>query len=192
MYKFFILLLIFSCCLPTFASRTVVTQNPYYRNIHSPYYNNYYAQENRFRQPYYPQRRYYNQYSNNLSELERYIYNKNFTRENELARLERLERQAFGAVQQGDFDTRYDNVRSAILSRPNINTYQKPSLLRSIGNYFSGQLTGYTPELDDNFYSYTPSNYANRRYTTYSSPWGNGYRYSDYDSGSSTGVRILD
>ena len=125
MHKIFISLLIIIFSAPVFASKTIVRQNPYYMNHHSPYYNNYYAQERRFREPYYPH-----------------------------------------------------------------NVYQKPSILKNIRNYFSGQLTGFTPDIEDSFFS--PSTYGNRRYSTYSSPWGNGYKYSDYGSGSSSGVRILD
>ena len=49
----------------------------------------------------------------NQSALEQYTLNRNFTRESDLERLQRLEMQAFGAVQQGDINTRYDNVRNA-------------------------------------------------------------------------------
>ena len=187
----FIFIILLFLNTPVFASRNVIRQNPYYYNFHSPYYNNYYAQENRFRQPHYPNKRYCNPINTELYNLEKYTFDKSYVRESELARLERLERQAFGATQQGDFDTRYANVRSAILSRPQ-NNYQKQSLLKTIGNYFSGQLTGYTPELDDEFYSFTPNNYGNKKYTTYSSPWGSGYRFDNYSTGSSTGVKILD
>lgn len=188
MYKFFAAFFSVLISLPVFASGNVITK-PYYTRAYSPYYNNYYAQ-NRFRQPYYSNRKYYNSELSDFNQLERYAFDRNYFKENELIRLERLEKQAFGAVQQGDFRTRYENVRSEILSRPKANNYQKQSVLKTIGNYFSGQLTGYTPGLDDDFF--IPNNYGNRKYTTYSSPWGNGYRYSDYETGSSTGVRILD
>ena len=75
--------------------------------------------------------------------------NRNFTRESDLERLQRLEMQAFGAVQQGDINTRYDNVRNAILSRPK-NNY-RTSLIRNIGNFFGGQLTGFTPSFNSSF-----------------------------------------
>ena len=73
---------------------------------------------------------------NNLSLLEEYAFNKTYKRDENLKRLERLEELAFGAVQSGDYDTRYRNVETAILSRPK-NNYEKKSLLSSIGDYFS-------------------------------------------------------
>ena len=56
----------------------------------------------------------------NLNLLEEYAFNKTYKKEANLKRLERLEEAAFGAVQSGDYDTRYRNVQTAILSRPKI------------------------------------------------------------------------
>ena len=135
--------------------------------------------------------------------LEQYTLNRNFTRESDLERLQRLEMQAFGAVQQGDINTRYDNVRNAILSRPK-NNY-RTSLIRNIGNFFGGQLTGFTPSFnssfdDDPFFSSNssftttqfPSTFGSTSTTGYSSPFGKGYRVNNFGTGSSTGVHILD
>ena len=83
-----------------------------------------------------------------INALEKYTLNRNYNKESDLQRLQRLEMQAFGAIQSGDINSRYDNVRNAILSRPQ-NNY-KSSLWRNIGNYFSGQMTGYTPSFDFN------------------------------------------
>ena len=82
-----------------------------------------------------------------IQALEKYALNRTYSRDNNLARLQRLEMQAFGAVQQGDPYERYENVRSALLSRPKQN--YKTSVLKNLSNYFSGQLTGYTPSFDN-------------------------------------------
>ena len=142
----------------------------------------------------------YNYYRDDIGYLEQYLWNKNYARNNNLARLEKLERQAFGAIQQGDFETRLQNVRSAILSRPKQN--YKTSVLRSIGDYFSGQATGFTPPI--NQYPYTQP-YTNQPYTNsyyfpnfgrsneffYSTPYGRGYQMNNSGRSSGMGVRIL-
>ena len=217
------------------AARTVVTSRPAYR----PYYNNrpmYHHRHNYYnrrpnyyynpainnRRIYTPsplQRRYYNNgYLNqvssfsDLSSLEKYALNKSFSRESDLDRLQRLEMQAFGAIQQGDINTRYDNVRSAILSRPKQN--YKTSWLRNLGNYFSGQMTGFTPPIGtSNYIPYTTSfnpvnpynSWNNFNYNQYptvydngrsygwgTSPFNRGYRTNNYSTGSTTGVKIID
>lgn len=135
----FIVLLIMVSSLPAFAQMVNMSGRPYdYYTAHSPYYNNYYAQERRFRQPYYAGR-----YAGNYYET------------------------------------------------------QRPSPLQSLKNYFTGQLTGFTPQINDNIftpdnYSYAPSDYGTQRYEQYSSPWGSGYRANNYNTGSSSGIRILD
>lgn len=222
MYRVFLSLLILSAALlnPLFVlaeSRTIVTRRPVYNNS----FNNrrYHRQPNRHynnRRPYYRPNNFYNNAYNqrrffhprrssfsDLSALEQYTLNRNFTRESDLERLQRLEMQAFGAVQQGDINTRYDNVRNAILSRPK-NNY-RTSLIRNIGNFFGGQLTGFTPSFnssfdDDPFFSSNssftttqfPSTFGSTSTTGYSSPFGKGYRVNNFGTGSSTGVHILD
>ena len=168
MYRVFLSLLILSAALlnPLFVlaeSRTIVTRRPVYNNrfnnrhYHRPpnrYYNNRrpYYRPNNFYNNAYNQRRFFHPRRSSfsdLSALEQYTLNRNFTRESDLERLQRLEMQAFGAVQQGDINTRYDNVRNAILSRPK-NNY-RTSLIRNIGNFFGGQLTGFTPSFNSSF-----------------------------------------
>lgn len=222
MYRVFLSLLILSAALlnPLFVlaeSRTIVTRRPVYNNrfnnrhYHRPpnrYYNNRrpYYRPNNFYNNAYNQRRFFHPRRSSfsdLSALEQYTLNRNFTRESDLERLQRLERQAFGAVQQGDINTRYDNVRNAILSRPK-NNY-RTSLIRNIGNFFGGQLTGFTPSFnssfdDDPFFSSNssftttqfPSTFGSTSTTGYSSPFGKGYRVNNFGTGSSTGVHILD
>lgn len=167
-------------------SRTVVTQKPYY------YPNNY-------REPYF----------SDLGALEKYVFNRTYPRENIITRIQRLENEAFGAVQSGDMYLRYDRVKSAVLSRPKNDG--KMSLLRTIGNYFAGQMTGYTPPIDNSIYSpynYTPNvfsqnlpqafsqtpyptTYDNGRMIEYGSPFNHGYRLNNFGTGSSSGVHIL-
>ncbi len=134
-----------------------------------------------------------------LSALEKYVFNKNYSRESDLARLERLEMQAFGAIQNGDINTRYDNVRNAILARPQP-TRTKKSLLRTIGNFFSGQMTGFTPSFDtDPFFADSlfnqnpyPSTYGTQSASTYKRPFGGGSRIQNYGTGSTCGVQLID
>ena len=222
MYRVFLSLLILSAALlnPLFVlaeSRTIVTRRPVYNNrfnnrqYHRPptrYYNNRrpYYRPNNFYNNAYNQRRFFHPRRSSfsdLSALEQYTLNRNFTRESDLERLQRLEMQAFGAVQQGDINTRYDNVRNAILSRPK-NNY-RTSLIRNIGNFFGGQLTGFTPSFnssfdDDPFFSSNssftttqfPSTFGSTSTTGYSSPFGKGYRVNNFGTGSSTGIHILD
>ena len=117
---------------------------------------------------------------NDLNLLEEYAFNKTYKREANLERLERLEEAAFGAVQSGDYDTRYHNVKTAILSMPK-NNYEKKSLLSSIGDYFSGQLTGFTPGFTRN---------ASEQFSN--GIFGGGYNNFSHDYGTNSGVHILD
>ena len=180
--SFFILLV---SVQSVFASRTVVTQTPYY-NYNNPYlYRQYYNQ----RRGVYP-RSYYNPNFTELSALEKYAFDRSYARENNLDRLQRLEMQAFGAIQQGDFDTRYDNVRNAILSRPKAHT--NSSVWRNIGDYFSGQMTGFTPQINTSGNYYTPT-FGRSTFVESSSPFGGRtIRTGNYGMSSGTGITILD
>lgn len=205
MYRFFVfLVVIFSFYFqlePVMAeARTIVTRTPVYYN--NPY--NYTSSRNPMR--YY--NRAYNVRNNpstfsDIRSLEEYSMNRSFGRESDLERIERLEMQAFGAIQQGDIVSRYENVRNAILSRPKQN--YRTSLLRNIGTYFNGQMTGYTPSLSSfgssnpfmtpmSGFTTTnyPSTYGNNSITEYSGPFGRGYRVNNFGTGSSAGVRIID
>ncbi len=126
---------------------------------------------------------------NNLNLLEEYAFNKTFKRDENLKRLERLEELAFGAVQSGDYDTRYRNVETAILSRPK-NNYEKKSLLSSIGDYFSGQLTGFTPSILTQ--DLTPGFTRNANESFSNGIFGSGYNNFSHNYGSNSGVHILD
>ena len=163
----------------TYAENTIVTRNPYYSPYYNSRYNNYHYKHN----------------MENMKALEKYAFNKSFTGDSYIQRLERLETQAFGSVQQGDFDSRFENVRAAILSRPKQN--YKNSIMKSLSNYISGQMTGFTPSIQDNYnipdsnFSYFPSTYGNSVNMGYSNPWGQRYNYNNYGVGNSSGVRIM-
>ena len=134
--------------------------------------------------------------NDNLSALERYALRRNFSRENELARLERLENLAFGATQNGDINSRYRNVENAILSRPQNNGYRR-SFWGNVADYFSGQMTGYTPALSNfdmyaNSFPYTQS-YGNSSAQQFSNGiFGSGWGIQNQNFGNGSRVRILD
>jgi hypothetical protein len=191
MYKFIFIITVLVISAPVFAQRVIQTQEPFWNPNYIPqsaYYGGYYN----------PRSRYVRNYGSrfaDINDLERYATGKNFFRESDITRIERMELIAFGAVQEGDINSRYANVRNAILSRPKQNN--KTSLLKSIGNYFTGQMTGFTPSVD----SYSNSglfpfaddtNFGKSSYSDYSSPWGSGQQYNNYGTGSTTGIHILD
>ena len=139
---------------------------------------------------------------NDLNALENYALNRTYTRENSLRRLERLENLTFGAIQEGDLISRYNNVESAILSRPRANT--KQSIINNIANYLTGVPTGFTPNIMpyssmDNFggLSTNPSmyspKYTNTKFEQYSNGiFGGGWGMSNGNFGTGSSVRILD
>ena len=180
------------------------------RNIRRPYRRAPHRIINRYNNPYiynrfnnFNNRRYYTPgFTTSFSDigaLENYTLNRNYKNESDLERLERLEMQAFGAIQSGDINQRYDNVRSAILSRPQPDRTRN-SLFRTIGNFFGGQLTGATPSFDndpffaDSFFNQNPypSTFGNQTAETFSRPFGGGSRIQNYGTGSNCGVQLLD
>ena len=173
----FLLILLISVT-PVFASRTVVTQRPYNSYFYTP--QAYYGGD------YFPNRKYGRRTGsmfNDINELEKYAMNKNFTRDSDLNRLERLEMQAFGAVQEGNMLARYDNVRNAILTRPKHN--YKKSFMQNLSDYFGGSLTGFTPSYSDNFFGQSYE-------SSYSTPWGKGYGTRNYSQGNGFGITRID
>lgn len=175
------------------APRRVINRynNPYYYN-NNGFYNNRFN-NSRFYRP-----NYTTSFAD-IGALESYSLNKNFSNESDLERLERLEMQAFGAIQNGDINQRYDNVRSALLARPKIDGTRN-SLFRTIGNFFGGQMTGFTPSFDndpffsDSFFNQNPypTTYGTQSASTYSRPFGGGSRIQNYGTGSTCGVQLLD
>lgn len=138
---------------------------------------------------------------NELSILEKYALDKTYRRDSALQRLERLENLSFGAIQEGDLNTRYRNVENAILSRPKY--AQKRSVLGNIANYFAGQATGFTPDLmqynnlggfSSNPYAFSPqSGYNNHSFEQYSNGiFGGGWGVSGSNFGNGTRIRMLD
>lgn len=197
MFRALCVFLIIFITMPVFASKTVVTQ--------SPYYNGYYTPQAYYGGDYIPNRRYYRKNSSifpDINDLERYALNRNFTKDSDRTRLERLETLAFGAVQTGDISTRYDSVREAILTRPKQN--YKKSVLRNISDYFNGQMTGSTPSIlpiiNQNNYGYDTdydniypeSNFGKNFSTEYITPYGRRYHTSNYGMGTGSRIHILD
>lgn len=141
-----------------------------------------------------------------LSALEKYALNKTYRRESDLARLERLENLAFGATQYGNLDNRLQNVETAILSRPQYKN--KASVLSNLANYFSGQPTGFTPNIlpysvndvygtfNSTPYLFTnsPNNGFNRsNIEGYSNgPWSHSLGSSIENFGTGSSIRIID
>lgn len=178
--------------LPVFAANKVVKQ--------TEYFNPYYTQQAYYGGDYVPSRRYARRSASkfyDINDLEKYAFNKNFPKETDIIRLERLETFAFGAIQDGDIYTRYDNARNAILTRPKQN--YKTSLLKNISEYFSGQMTGITPSVtsttnSSNFYNNFNNIYPYGKSSNagFSSPWSRGYRTENYGIGTGSSVHILD
>lgn len=195
MYRYFFILALIFLSHPVFAERTIVTTKPYFR----PYYSNPQTIRRNYINPRHYNSHHYPRYTTDFSDMnaiEKYALNKTYSKESPLERLQRLEMQAFGAVQSGDIDSRYENVRNAILSRPNY-TNTKTSLLRNIGNFFAGQMTGYTPQINSyptsglNYTQY-PTTFGNGSYTEFSGPFHSGYYNNNFNTGSGCGVKILD
>ena len=224
MKKFVFILLFLLVMTPVFADFITTTgYSPYYGGFNSKLrmnqpqnniatYRNYNKINQRYRQYRKPCRKChpygrYNPYryqtnniipSQSLNALEKYAFNKSYSRENDLQRLERLENLAFGASQYGDLESRYQNVENAILSRPQYNV--KRSVLGNIANYFAGQATGVSPSLTTGvvpfggYSNFMPSpNYNNNRIEQYSNGiFGGGWGISGNEYGSGSSIKILD
>lgn len=145
--------------------------------------------------PYYKSAGYYQTQimPSDLTALERYSMHRTYRSENPIQRLERLENLAFGAVQEGSPSVRYKNVEEAILARPQNNF--KRTALSSIANYLTGQPTGYTPPINNNFMpSFFDDRTMNmRRMTQYQNGiFGSGYNFINSGYGSGGSVKIFD
>lgn len=164
-YLLALLIIIYSSNTVFADTSNIITTTP----IYNPYYNNYYD------------RSYYT--PDDISAIEKYTFNRTFKRDNALSRLERLEMQAFGTIQNGNYTTRYENVKSAILSRPKQNF--RTTFARGLQDYFNGQLTGFTPSI-------YPTTYGNQNIINYGAgPLYNGFRYNNFNTGSNSGVHII-
>ncbi len=130
------------------AQRTVVTRGPYYDQYNHRHANLYH---NPHRRNYYTNGGNYYKNFTDAGMSEDYALRKKYIADSKLERLQRLERQVFGAVQQGDPDERFLRVREAVAIRQH-KPVQK-SVMRKISDYFAGQLTGIEPSFTNN-YSY--------------------------------------
>ncbi len=216
MIKYITAILVLFSINPVFAYISTNHYSPYYNrqpNICSkstyadpsygnrPYrnYNSYRPHRHGYYRPPCRHCDYYSPYNEiqpgNLNALERYALKKNYTRESDLSRLERLESLAFGAVQEGDLTTRYQNVENAILSRPPQNGYKR-SVIGSIADFLGGQMTGFTPSLNSGFGNDVFSNYptySNTRAEQYSNGiFGGGWGVQNQNFGNGSSIRILD
>ena len=138
-----------------------------------------------------------------LNALEKYTLNKIYRNDNPISRLERLETEAFGAVQRGNLISRYENVESALLARPKSYYSPKRSLINNLATFFAGQPTGLSPMINmaPQFQNY-PYGYNTiyptqgngiQRFDEYSNGLFNrGYAIQDNNFGNGTSVKILD
>ena len=133
---------------------------------------------------------------NNLDALERYALRKRYSRDTDISRLQRLEELTFGSIQAGDINTRYDNVEKAILSRPQSAYYNRNnSIINRLGSYFTGQTTGFTPNIIPDTPEFTHNMFGqnNRAFDQYSNNFfGNNLRYFDHNNLTHSAVKILD
>lgn len=143
----------------------------------------------------------------NLSRLELNLFNRTYNNESEAARVARLEQKMLGAIQQGDIQERV-NVLNSLSNQNNYSSNIKPSygtcyggypayggntgwrgFLSSLGMYFGGCPTGFTPGIDP----YYSDNFGMNENGDSSYYTGNrGWQYNNSRSGSGTGVTILD
>lgn len=143
-----------------------------------------------------------NLYNNDLSRVEKYLFWKTFTKENNNTRLDRIEQQLFQNNYQtmsisqrmnnilsnyrgNDYDSGYYNS----YSRTGNNYYQPSTIKNRLMNSIIGQPTGYTPAL-------TNSPYLNRFGPSYSRGYygsnGWGYHNSFRPTMTGAGIQILD
>lgn len=149
---------------------------------------------------------------NELTRLESRILNQTFAQNNPERRIERLEQQIFGAVQSGDYSSRYEALKMAAKTYNKNNIYSPNNfpqtgwkgIAANLGNSFAGgTMTGFTPPITP--YYNTNQNAYNNRITPFASGYGmykgygvnrglNGFSYGDSFSnyGSGAGVTILD
>ena len=135
---------------------------------------------------------------NDLTKIEAKVFNQTYPQNSPERRIERLEQQLLGAVQSGDLNTRYENIKTASKCH-NSNNYSAADLqaqgTRGVwqgltqamgGSMFGGgMMTGFTPPIapfNNNYSSgYGNNNYNN--YNAYSNSNTNSYA-SAYPSGS--------
>ena len=146
-----------------------------------------------------------NKYFKKLSRYERDFFDRTYGNESVESRLSRLEEYTMGAVQSGDLNTRFDNFQRYVASHNYDKTYTTFSpycgtpvasgsgwrgLAGSLGNFFSGMMTGtptgMTPPLSSPYINnygpdYQRGFYSNRGWNDHNTYYGSG-----------TGVHVLD
>jgi len=148
---------------------------------------------------------------NELSRLESKVFNQKFPQFDSQQRIERLEQQMFGAVQSGDYSSRYEALKMAAKAynkriQDSQNQFPQGGLMGIAGSLLGGNsagyMTGFTPPINP----YNNYNAYQNPYTSSSQPRSGIYRgsgvdrglggysynesFSDYGSG--MGVTILD
>lgn len=146
--------------------------------------------------------------SDNLVRLEKRVFNRTFDNDTELSRVSRLEEKILGAIQQGDLEDRMDTLNRISQKKDNyaVNNVQ-PSYgtcyggympygssgwkgaLNTLGLMFGGCPTGLSPQVGQ----YNADNFGLTDGGDSNGFVGNrGYGYSNRQTGSGTGVTILD
>lgn len=221
MYRIFILLIFLTYTCPSYAEFHTFNNNSFNSKLRmnkpnvtvSDYRNNIQNYHNHSCPTCHSNGNYYRQSKrpipkSALKKLEKHVWGKHFSNENEHSRLERLEEMAFGAVQSGDLNSRYQNVESALLSRPKYKT--RDNIISTLGNMVFGQPTGFTPNITpqelNGYDQFAPfggdyfvpgyrglSSYGNNMVEHYSNGlFGGGWGSFHNSTGSGSGVHFLD
>lgn len=135
---------------------------------------------------------------NSLSKMEMQVFNECFALNNAQRRIERLEEEVFGAVQSGDFDSRYEALKMATKSlKKNTNILSNNDPFNSSGfsnmapksgwkgiassmsgGMLGGSMTGFTPPISPFYNNYSGYNNSNNNLYPYRSGYNTqrGYR----------------
>lgn len=220
MYRLLILLVLLSFAYPCFAEFNTFGNNNSFNsklrmnrpNITVSDYNNVRSSRNRHCPACHHNENYYRSFyhpipKSALKKLEKHVWGKHFSNESEAERLERLEEMAFGAVQSGDLNRRYQNVESVLLSRPKYKT--RDNIISTLGNMVFGQPTGFTPNITtqelNGYDQFAPfggdyfapgyrslSSYGNNMVEQYSNGlFGGGWGNFHNSTGTGSGITIL-
>lgn len=115
----------------------------------------------------------------NIMKLERSLFGRTFAQNNTQNRIERLEEQLFGAVQNGDIKSRYEAIQLAANAVRQNNYYYSNTknnslrgLAANIGSaLLGGSMTGFTPQINPFYNNYSYNNvYANPNRYNYANP----------------------
>lgn len=140
-----------------------------------------------------------NIYNNDLCMVEKYLFKKTFTKENNLSRISRIEYELFNRTYQSmSFSNRMNNILTNYQNKytdNNYYTYQHHNYYRPnnnlknrIINNIVGQPTGYTPPLNSPYVNQFGPSYSRGFYG--SNGWG--YHNSYHPTVSGMGIHILD